>query len=255
MRIPARMVDDLRSSIVEPSAADSTDAELVDGRFVVRSPRCTDLPAMSRAHVELLPMGLFPLFGARFVRCWQRTFLRSAHGVGVVVVDTTAPSGEIVGFALGASDHRAHTTELARNRRELVCLAAAGCAALLARPRVAARFARSRVRPWARRLSRLGRASGSSRRTASVAAPNVAVMAALAVRPQWRGSGIGVMLADRFVEQARVAGATRVEAQTSTGPVGAAGFYERLGWHAGAQRLTPDGETVRTYHRDLGERR
>ncbi|MEQ4304572.1 GNAT family N-acetyltransferase [Plantactinospora sp. B6F1] len=245
------MANDLRSSIVATPPADPTDAELVDGRFMLRPASCTDLPAMSRAHIELLPIGLFPSFGARFVRRWQRTLLRSTHGVGIVAVDTTTPPGEFVGFVLGVSDQNAHIAELTKKRGVLASLALAGCVALIVRPRVAVRAVRSRVRPWARRLLRLGAATATSGRSASVAAPNVAVMTALAVRPRWRRSGIGVMLVRRFVEQARTAGAIRVEAQTSTGSVGATGFYERLGWTAGAQRSTPDGESVRTYHHHL----
>jgi GNAT superfamily N-acetyltransferase len=245
--------------MVAPRPADSTDPGLIDGdpglidgRFVLRPATCADLPAMSRAHAELLPMGLFPSLGARFLRRWQRTFLESTHGVAIVAVDTTTPPGEVIGLVLGASDHHAHTTELARNRRALASLAFAGCVALLVRPRVAVRTARSRLRPLARRLLRIGVVPATAERAASVAAPNVAVMAVLAVRPQWRRSGIGVLLVARFVERARLAGATRVEAQTSTGSVGATGFYERLGWEPGAQETTPDGESVRTYHHRLG---
>ncbi|MDG4832337.1 GNAT family N-acetyltransferase [Solwaraspora sp. WMMD1047] len=241
----------LRSSVVASRPVDSTDADLTDGRFVLRPATRVDLPAMSRAHIDLLPMGLFPALGPRFLQRWQRTFLESPHGVGIVAVDTTTRPGEVVGLVLGATDHHAHTAELARNRRALASLALAGCLALTVRPRVAVRTARSRLRPLARRLLRIGVFPATAERAASVAAPNVAVMSVLAVRPQWRRSGIGVLLVAHFVEQARLAGATRVEAQTSTGSVGATGFYERLGWEAGAQESTPDGESVRTYHHRL----
>lgn len=207
---------------------------------------------MSRAHVELLPVGLFPSLGARFVRRWQRTFLNSQHGVGVVVIDTAAPQDEVVGFVLGASDHAAYTTELAKDRRAMASLALAGLVALVVRPPVAVRVLRTRVRPWARRVLRHRAAPVKPERAGSVAAPHVAVMTALAVRPDWRKSGMGVMLVARFVELVRNAGAMWAEAQTSTGPMGATGFYERLGWEAGTQRPTPDGDSVRTYHRSLG---
>ncbi|MBQ1075622.1 GNAT family N-acetyltransferase [Micromonospora sp. C31] len=207
---------------------------------------------MSRAHVELLPMGLFPSLGARFVCHWHRTYLNSRHGLGVVVVDTAAPEDQVVGFVLGTSDHCAHTTELAEDRRATASLALAGLVALLARPRVAVRVLRTRGRPWVRRMLRRRARSVTPEGAELVAAPAVAVMTALAVRPEWRQSGIGVMLVARFVELARSAGAMRAEAQTSTGPLGATGFYERLGWQAGTLRPTSDGDTVRTYHRHLG---
>ncbi|MGB2568127.1 GNAT family N-acetyltransferase [Micromonospora citrea] len=219
------------------------------GGPVLRAATHADLPVMSRAHVDLLPVGLFPSLGARFVRRWHRTYLDSPHGLGYVVVDPATP-GEIVGFLVGTTDHAAHTTALAADRRTMASLAVTGFTALCVRPRVAARLLRSRLGPWTRRLSSQRQRAVSPRPAAPEAAPSqVAVMSALAVHPDWRGSGIGVRLARRFVEHARDAGATRAELQTSTGPLGAAGFYERLGWEAGPQQRSPDGEdALRTYH-------
>ncbi|GIJ24242.1 hypothetical protein Vlu01_48660 [Micromonospora lutea] len=206
-------------------------------------------------HVELLPIGLFPSLGVRFVRRWQRAFVDSRHGVGLVVIDTAAPQDdEVVGFVLGTSDHAAHTTELAQDRRATAALAIGGLLALLVRPRVAVRALRTRIRPWTRRALRLRRTAGAAARTGPLLSPQVAVMTALAVRPDWRKSGIGVLLVTRFVELVREAGATSAEAQTSIGPQGAVGFYERLGWTAGTQRHTPGGDCVRTYHLALGAR-
>ncbi|SCG41001.1 GNAT family N-acetyltransferase [Micromonospora halophytica] len=221
--------------------------------LVLRAAAHADLPVMSRAHVQLLPVGLFPSLGTRFVRRWHRTYLDSPHGFGYVVVDPAAPE-EIVGFLVGTTDHAAHTAALVADRRMLASLAITGFSALCVRPRVAARLLRSRLRPWARRLASQRQRATSRRpaaptRTGSVPSPQVAVMSALAVHPDWRGSGIGVRLAMRFVEHVRDAGATRAELQTSTGPLGAAGFYERLGWEAGPQQSSPDGDdALRTYH-------
>ncbi|GIJ35254.1 GNAT family N-acetyltransferase [Micromonospora sediminimaris] len=250
MRIPYGMIDELRRSVVAPQAPDLVPA--VEGRLALRQAGSRDLPAMSRAHVQLLPIGLFPSLGARFIRRWQRTYLNSPHGVGVVAVDTAAPQDEVVGFVLGARDHAAYTTELTKDRRVLVPLALAGLAALAVRPHVALRVLRTRARPWIRRV--LGHRATVVRpaRAGSVAAPQVAVMTALAVQPEWRKSGIGMMLVDRFVELVQETGARWVEAQTSTGPLGATGFYERLGWEARTHWSTPDGDRVRTYRCRVG---
>ncbi|MBE1489478.1 GNAT family N-acetyltransferase [Plantactinospora soyae] len=196
----------------------------------------------------LLPFGLFPSLGARFVRRWQRTFLDSRHGIGFVVVDPTAAPEELVGFLVGTSDQAAYATALMADRRTVASLAVTGFAALCVRPRVAARLLRSRIRPWTRRLLHLQTEPGQTR---SITSAQVAVMTALAVQPEWRKSGVGERLVAHFVEYVRAAGATWVELQTSIGPLGAAGFYERLGWEAGAQRFTPDGDVIRTYHRVL----
>jgi ribosomal protein S18 acetylase RimI-like enzyme len=236
------------SATASLSHSDSAVTEPPPGQLLLRAATDEDLPAMSRAHVALLPVGLFPSLGARFVRRWQRTFLDSRHGVGYVVVDPAAAPDEIVGFLLGTSDQAAHTTALMADRRTMASLAATGFAALCVRPRVAARLLRSRVRPWTHRLlHRQKELARAGPRTS----PQVAVMTALAVHPDWRKSGIGERLVAHFVEQVRTAGATWAELQTSTGPLGATGFYERLGWEAGSQRLTPDGDTLRTYRRHL----
>ncbi|MFI6763103.1 GNAT family N-acetyltransferase [Micromonospora sp. NPDC050417] len=218
------------------------------GQLVLRPMTDEDLPATSRAHVGLLPFGVFPSLGARFVRRWQRTFLDSGHGVGYVVIDPAAAPDEVVGFLLGTSDQVAHATALTADRRTMASLAGAGCVALFARPRVAARLLRSRFRPWARRL--LHRQAEQAE-PESFASPQVAVVTALAVHPGWRKSGIGERLVAHFIDHVRTVGATWAELQTSVGPLGAAGFYERLGWRAGSQRLTPDGDILRTYYWNL----
>jgi ribosomal protein S18 acetylase RimI-like enzyme len=214
------------------------------GQLVLRPATDEDLPAMSRAHVALLPFGLFPSLGARFVHRWQRTFLDSRYGIGYVVVDPAAPPEEIVGFLLGTTDQAAHTTALMADRRTVASLAVAGIAALCVRPRVAARLLRSRVRPWTHRLLHHQARPAPA---GPITSPQVAVMTALAVHPDRRKSGIGERLVARFVEHVRTAGATRAELQTSTGSLGAVGFYERLGWEAESQRATPDGDVLRTY--------
>ncbi|MEV4665901.1 GNAT family N-acetyltransferase [Micromonospora echinofusca] len=246
------MIDDLRTSIVTPPAPGPAAADRVGGRLALREARDEDLPAMSRAHIELLPMGLFPSLGARFVRRWHRTVLNSPHGVGVVVVDTAFPQDEVVGFVLGTSHHTGYTTKVAKDRRAMASLALAGLVALALRPHIAVRVLRTRVRPWARRVAQRRAAPVTPQRAGPVEAAHVAVMTALAVRPEWRKAGIGVLLVDRFVERVRDGGACWVEAQTSTGALGATGFYERLGWKPGTQRPAPDGDHVRTYRRRLG---
>lgn len=208
-----------------------------------------DLRIISRAHIEFLPVGLFPSLGARFVRRWQRTFLDSRYGVGYVVIDPTASGDVVVGFLLGTTDHAAHMTALLGKWRTLASLALTGATALVLRPRVAARLLRSRAWPWARRL--LSRRPPDPVPTRSASPPPVAALSALAVHPKWRGSGIGAELVDRFIERAWLAGANTAELVTLTGPAGAAGFYERLGWQAGPYEHTRDGDPVRIYRRSL----
>jgi GNAT superfamily N-acetyltransferase len=133
--------------------------------------------------------------------------------------------------------------------RAMAVLAVTGAGALACRPRVAVRLLRSRAWPWARRL--LIRRPAVPVPERSTPGPRVAVITALAVRPAWRGGGLGERLVRRFVAHARTAGATTAELVTPIGPAGAVGFYERLGWAAGPRQHTLDGEGLRSYHRRL----
>ncbi|MDG4774028.1 GNAT family N-acetyltransferase [Solwaraspora sp. WMMD792] len=208
-----------------------------------------DLATTARTHVEFLPVGLFPSLGAGFVRRWHRTYLDSRHGVGYVVTDPTTPDGDVVGFLLGTTDQAAHMAALFADRRALASLAAAGAGALARRPTLARQLS-SRAVPWARQIAQ--RRSGQPAPSDGIAEnPQVAVMVAVAVQPQWRGSGIGAELVRRFVQDAQRAGAAEAELVTPVGSAGATGFYERLGWELGPCWHTRDGDELRAYRQRL----
>lgn len=218
---------------------------VLPGGFVLRSAVHADLRATARAHVWLLPVGLFPSMGARFVRRWHRTFLRGAYGRALVVVDPAAPGSGVVGFLLGTIDQAAHTDAMLADRRSLLELASAGALAMLRRPRLAVQFIRTRGRAWARRLLR--RRASSPARPGVDRLPSVAVLSAIAVQPDVRGHGIGAHLVEHFLSEAQAGPAAVAELVTDAGPDGVAAFYERLGWRAVGDRVTRDGTTVRTF--------
>lgn len=206
-----------------------------------------DLQATAQAHLRFLPVGLFPSMGERFLRRWHRTFLHPPHGIALVAVDRQARGEQVVGFLLGTTDQAAQTDALLRNRRTLLALGVAGLVALLRRPRLAARFLRTRGRPWLRKLRQRRRATAGT--PGARPARPVAVLAAVAVESGARGRGLGAALVRHFVAEARASGAEVAELVTVVpGEGGAgAGFYERLGWSATGDRRTRDGTTVRTY--------
>ncbi|WP_158632427.1 GNAT family N-acetyltransferase [Micromonospora sp. Llam0] len=209
-----------------------------------------DLAATARTHVEFLPVGLFPSLGAGFVRRWHRTYLDPRHGVGYVVTDRTTSDDDVVGFLLGTTDQAAHMATLFADRRALASLSASGAGTLIRRPRLARQLA-SRALPWARQIAQ--RRSGQPAPADGPGEnPQVAVMVAVAVQPQWRGSGIGAELVRRFVEDARRAGAAEAELVTPVGSAGATGFYERLGWELGPCWHTRDGDQLQAYRQRLG---
>jgi len=184
--------------------------------------------------------------GVRYLQRWHRTFLRVPHGIALVIVGPAARSDEVVAFLLGITDQAAHTAALLRDRRVILELAGSGSLSLLARPRLAARFVRTRGRPWLRKLLRH---QLPSRGSAAQPAAAVAVLAAVAVETSARGRGLGAHLVRRFLAEARNSGAGVAELVTVAPADGgaAAGFYERLGWRAVGDLCTRDGTTVRTY--------
>lgn len=222
------------------------------GHWAIRRMATRDLPASADAHLDQLPIGLFPDLGTGFLRRWHGCFIGSAHAVSYVAVSVGAAGPRVVGFLIGTTDQAAHSAALLADRRATARLAAAGAAALVRRPRVAARFCRSRALPWARAILglRAARPAGKAGTAGRPAGPT-AVLTAVAVDPARRGEGIGAALVNRFVRDARLSGAARAELVSAVGPGGATGFYERLGWQAGPSRRSRDGEEIRTYRRDL----
>ncbi|NEK93365.1 GNAT family N-acetyltransferase [Modestobacter muralis] len=214
---------------------------------MIRPAEAADLSATAQAHVLLLPVGLFPSMGERFLRCWHRTFLRLPHGIALVAVDAGAGAGQVVGFLLGTTDQATHTDALLRDRRALMDLGASGLLALLRRPRLAARFARTRGRPWLRKL--LQRRGSAVQPPEAHSVGPVAVLAAVAVQDSARGHGLGAALVHHFLAAAQAGGADVAELVTVVPHEGgtSAGFYECLGWCATGDRSTRDGTTVRTY--------
>ncbi len=230
--------------------------------LALRAATPSDLGALADAHVRLLPLGLFPALGPRFMRRWQQTYLDSPHAVAFVVedpsaedpsaADPSAPGRGIVGFLLGTTDQAAYTRALLADRRSVAALVCAGGLALLGRPRLAVHFARTRARSWWRhfRAARGGSAVPAAR--PAQGQPQVAVLSAVAVDPRLRGRGVGVRLVSHFLHQSQLGGAGTAELVTSTEPEGAAVFYERLGWSAVGDYRTPDGNALRIYRYTVG---
>lgn len=213
-------------------------------QIVLRRATEADLAATARLHAEHLPVGFFPALGPAFPRRWHRTFLRSPHAVALVGV-YPGPTGEVVGaFLLGSLDEAAHMKALLANRRSLLVLALGATVSLAHRPALLLRFVRTRAWPWTKRLVRATRAEPAA---GSADTAPVAMLSAVAVQPGLRGSGIGGHLVALFLARAGAHGATTAELVTATGPAGAAGFYERLGWSPVREHRTRDGEIVHSY--------
>ncbi|MGJ7441109.1 GNAT family N-acetyltransferase [Aquipuribacter sp. MA13-6] len=221
--------------------------------YLLRRLRTGDTATTARLHRRLLPNGLFPGLGPRFMRHWHGTFLDTPAATGLAVVH----HGEVVAFLLGSLDQRLYLHHTLRHHRR--ALMWRGALGLLARPHVLLRFLRTRVRTYARHLLP---GTGATRRTADQGPPGgrderrvrVAVVHAVATSEQARGLGCARALLDTFADAARRARADHValvtdveDPSTGAAATGAAAMYERLGWHREAVRRHRDGRWVAEY--------
>jgi ribosomal protein S18 acetylase RimI-like enzyme len=208
---------------------------------VVRPMTATDLPVTAVLHRELLPHGLFPLLGDRFVVRWHETFLRSDAAWAAVATRRDSP--EVVGFLLGDIDHRRYLDDvLTGHRRDLLRL---GLGGLARNPRLAGHFLRTRTLSYARRLLRRTPPTAEVRPGTGP----TAVLSAVAVDPAGRGSGAGRSLVEEFGRAADAAGCVKTMLVTRVGAEGAGDFYRRLGWEAGTVHRDRDGHLIQTFCR------
>lgn len=214
--------------------------------LVLRGATIADLDATAQLHVEQLPAGFFPDLGPRFMRRWHRTFIDSPHGVALVAVCRCDARGHVCAFLFGSIDESAHMRAVLADRRCLLALAATAAVSLLRHPPLAVRFVRTRARPWTRRLLGTLTAQAAAPRAGADSAP-VAVLAAIAVHPSLRGSGVGARLVELFLTHAYEGGSATAELFASASSHGAGAFYERLGWSPGREHRTRDGEMARSY--------
>lgn len=211
---------------------------------------------MGSWQTRFLPHGLFPQLGERFLRRWHASYFNAPHGVALIVEQDVSGRRKPVGFLIGSTDQTRHIEDVINRHRTGLIIA--GLAGLARRPRLAAYFLRTRGRAYLRRL--LGRAGTGARSQAvdagreggsALGHPRTAVITALAVGPETRGSGAGRELVSAFLARTRAAGAPTAELVVLSGPGSATAFYERLGWQHVEEHLTRDGTPARTYRYDL----
>jgi ribosomal protein S18 acetylase RimI-like enzyme len=238
-------------------------SSLPSGMTEVRDAVRRDLRATAAIHSSALPGGFFARLGRRFLRCYHATFLVSPHAVAVVATDPEDDTP--AAFLVGTLRNRAHYRWVVRRCGPRLAVELA--AALVARPRLAWLFVRTRAGRYLRWVWRYplrraqgrtadpagtedGSHSGDAVRTqapvgAAPVAP-VAVLTHIAVDPRLRGQGAGRRLVEVFIARAEEAGAAEVRLVTEAGD-GASGFYERLGWTPIGEKPGADDEVVREF--------
>jgi ribosomal protein S18 acetylase RimI-like enzyme len=219
----------------------------------VRQARPEDLPVTARLHERRLPGGFFARLGARFLTRYHATFGASPDATLLVA----ERDGRIDGFLAGTVHNARHWRFVAR--RFPIGVTTSGVAALLRDAQLAAEFVRTRTGRYARALARQvrGRVVASAAEPAGPAVPAaraeeevVAVLTHVAVAEEASGTGAGRALVDRFLDQARAAGAREARLVTAVRG-GGPGFYRRLGWRSRGRRRASDGTVVEEFVRPL----
>ncbi|MFE4665549.1 GNAT family N-acetyltransferase [Streptomyces sp. NPDC056716] len=250
---------DLRASAL-PSTAPAT----AEPRIAVRFMDTRHLPYVVGEHLRHFPGGFFARLGRGFLTAYTRTHLTSPHATGFVA----ELDGEPVGYLVGVIDPALHRRHLLRSHG--LGLALRGLAALAVRPTVAARFVRTRLGRYVRKLrpgeeavpgrtpgpdpvSGIDIDTGTGAGTGSLHPRPVrgAVLSHVAVSERARSLGIGGVLIERFTDFAVLAGCDRISLVTAAGAAGAGPYYERRGWYPDGDTRTPDGHRFLLYAKSL----
>lgn len=196
-------------------------------------------------HELLLPNGLFPALGQRFIRQWHRSFTVSPHAIGLIA---NAPDGTCCGFLIGTLDQRQYTSGVLRHQGpRLACSAAP---ALLLRPRLGIYFARTRGALYLRKLAvERGRSQRPHPRSP---ADGVAVLHAIVTSPTARGRGLGLALLRRFEQELMANGVPTLQLVTHE-QGGAVDFYRKAGYVETDRRRNRDGDVIVQFDRYFGE--
>ncbi|MCP9491071.1 MAG: GNAT family N-acetyltransferase [Solirubrobacteraceae bacterium MAG38_C4-C5] len=209
----------------------------------VESARGEHVDFMAALHAHTLDHGFFVALGPRFLRDYYRSYSDSPHAVALLATLGDDPVGALVGTV----HPRAHKRWVVRRRGPRLLLV--GAVALLGRPRLALRFARTRSRRYTQALldhrRTTPRAPGAHDEDATAVLNHVAVLDGA------RGTGAGTTLVHAFEDRARSHGACRAVLVTRSGSEGAGPFYERLGWRRTDDQRTVDGLPMTHYARRL----
>lgn len=212
-------------------------------RLTVRPLEPAHIRSAARLHAVALPHGFFARLGVAFLRAYYASFAASPHAVGFVAFVEGRPAGVLV----GTLRNRAHYRWVMRRRG--LRLGARAALALLARPRLAAHFLRTRAGWYRRATARMLRRRDHTPPASAGGEP--AVLSHVCVAADARGRGVGGALVDAFVRTARDTGATEGMLVTLAGNRGASSFYERAGWTLHDSRTDVEGRPVAVYRRAL----
>lgn len=245
VRSPATAVDEVQPPATPPGGEVTRviDVRTTQDATATRATAVDDLKSVARLHANALGHGLYPLLGQRFLRVYHAALLDSPHATSAVL----GPAGGPTGFVVTLTDPGAHRVWLRTTAARRLALH--GAIGLATHPRALALFLRTRIGRYLRALRETDGASS----TGTDGRPPPAVLLHVAVARYVRGRGLGRVLVQRSVADARRAGRSRITLVTSADAV-AVQVYEALGWTRVGERPGRDGQPVVAFARDTAAR-
>ncbi len=181
-------------------------------------------------HLQSFPGFFLSFLGPRFLREFYRSFLDDPAGMAFVAVDE---QGRVQGVVAGPQSPDGYFRRLLKRRWWAFCLASTG--AVLRRPTIVPRLFRA--------VFYRGEAPSG---------PPRALLSSIAVAPSAQGQGVGRLLVNAWVAEARRRGCTGCFLTTDRDGNDAVNtFYQRLGWRLADSYATPQGRQMNRYVLDL----
>ncbi|MGO8871365.1 MAG: N-acetyltransferase family protein [Acidimicrobiales bacterium] len=177
-----------------------------------------DAPTVARLHAEGIADGFLSFLGPGFLIPLYRRICRSEHSFLIVADD----GGTVIGFIAGCADVRRLYRSFLLHDGVRAALVSAG--------RV--------VTGWRRVLETLRHGSGQQ-----VGTGRGTELLAVAVDSTHRGSGIGAVLVDRFLDEVVRRGGRVAFVVVAADNVGAIGLYRRAGFTTGEEFELHAGST------------
>jgi ribosomal protein S18 acetylase RimI-like enzyme len=183
-----------------------------------------------RLHMRAFPGFFLTFMGSRFLAEFYRAFLSEPTAVAVIAEND---AGCVCGAAVGALNPAGFFKRLLLRRWWAFCLT--GMTAVVRQPAIVPR------------LFRAVRYRGES----PPGEPR-ALLSSIAVAPEAQGKGVGRLLVERWVAEARARGARGCFLTTDADNNEAVNaFYRKLGWTVESTHTTPEGRRMNRYVLDF----
>jgi ribosomal protein S18 acetylase RimI-like enzyme len=196
---------------------------------MIRYVRVTDVPGIVKIHLESFPGFFLTFLGSTFLRELYIAILCDPTGIGFIAEDEKA----IQGFVTGTHQPSGFYHRLLHQRWW--------------------RFGLASVLPVLRNPKIIPRLLGAfSRREQIDIHENCALLMSIAVDPEFQGQGIGKLLIDAFLNEAKNRGVSQVNLTTDKVDNDAVNaFYKRVGFWLNSSFITPEGREMNEYIIDL----